>query len=177
MLLRYLAFAAFFLCATSAKATQSQTGDWAAVRMGNQCFVYTQRAASHTSGTLIFSFDPEGFNAAFHYQYTAWPGETEAPWDEDDAVLLEVDGAEIWLGEEMFKDYREGRYVVELTAGFVPDMVLSLLGATDSVSVALDRTRLGETWVYGLFSASGFRETLTQAAEWCSFDPHNLPTP
>ncbi|MCV3270893.1 hypothetical protein [Roseobacter sinensis] len=175
MLHRVLAPAILLLAATAAAATQFQSGDWAAAKMGNRCFVYTERAAPDTSGTLIFSFDVKGFNAAFQYEYTPWPGETDAPWDEEDAVVLEVDGSALWLGDEMFTGYGAGGYVAEMTAGFVPEMLLNTMSAAQSVTVALDRVLLGETWVYGVFSISGFREALARAAEWCSFDPRNLP--
>lgn len=161
--------------ATTVQAVQYEQGNWGAALIGNQCHVYTLASARDTSGTLIFSFAREGYNASFTYEYTPWPGETGTPWDEDDTVVLEVDGAAIWLGDEMFTGWGPGGDTISLTGGFVPDMVMQALSAQETISVALDRSAHGEIWLYGHFSTTGFADTLAQAAEWCGFNPRNLP--
>lgn len=159
---------------TPAVASQFQSGDWSAVAIGNTCFVYTERAAPDTSGTLVFGFGGGGFNATFRYDYQPWPDEQGAPWDADDIVVLEIDGAPLWLSDEMFTG-QDGGYMASMTDGFVPDMVLTAMTATDTITFALDRSAFNETWIYGIFSVFGFRESLEQAAHWCDFDPRNLP--
>lgn len=166
----------FLIWATTASALEFQSGDWRASKIGNTCYIHTQRAAPHTSGTLIFGFGQGGYNASFQYEYTAWPGETEAPWSEDDSVVLEVDGTESWLGDEMFTQVRNGNYVADMASGFVSDMVMNMFSAQNTLTVAFDRPSLGETWVYGVFSPQGFHESMSQAATWCAFEPRNLPS-
>ncbi|MEP2642786.1 hypothetical protein [Roseobacter sp.] len=174
MTLKTLLVLILSLWATASAATQFQSGDWAAAKIGNQCFIYTQRAARDTSGALIFSFGVQGLNAGFRYEYAPWPGDTQAPWDADDIILLEIDGATVWLGDEMMLGDSAVGYAADLTPGFVPEMAQAILGATDTVTVALDRVALGETWTYGVFSPMGFKETLDHARQWCEFDPGNL---
>lgn len=159
----------------AAQAGQFQQGNWGAAMIGNQCHVYSLASARDTSGTLIFSFARDGYNASFTYEYTPWPGETETPWDEDDTTVLQVDGAAIWLGDEMFTGWGPGGDTISMTAGFVPDMVMQAMTARETLSVSLDRSAHGEIWLYGHFSTDGFAESLEQAASWCGFNPRNLP--
>ncbi|MEP1612594.1 MAG: hypothetical protein ABJL72_11820 [Roseobacter sp.] len=162
-------------CATCVAAGQFSSGDWSAAKIGNTCYVYTQRAQSHTSGTLIFGFTKGGYNATFQYEYTPWHGETEAPWSESDAVVLEVDGAEIWLGEEMFPRFWAGNYSAELTTGFVSEMLMTVSTTQSNIAVAFDQSATGEIVLFGNFSPIGFQESLARAAQWCEFEPTALP--
>ncbi|MFT6460413.1 hypothetical protein [Pseudophaeobacter arcticus] len=159
-----------------AHADYFEHGDWATVKIGQVCYVYSLRSAKDTSGTLIFGFLEKGYNASFEYRYAPYPGETGAPWDEDDLVALSVDGEESWLGEEMMSGWDSQGYFTSLTGGFVSEMIGMVRAATDTVEVAFDREKLGERWVYGLFSATGFSATVVKAGEWCQFDPANLPS-
>lgn len=163
------------LLASGASAATYQTGNWAAAKVGQTCYVFTQRAARDTSGALVFSFGPQGHNADFSYEYAPWPGETGTPWDEDDTVTLEIDGQEFWLGEEMFPDEDWRGYAAHMTGDFVPEMIAALLSAQTSVSVNFDRAAHGEVWLYGKFATEGFDATLREAGAICGFDPLNLP--
>lgn len=164
------------LLASGTSAATYQSGNWAAAKVGQACYVFTQRAARDTSGALVFSFGPKGYNAGFSYEYAPWPGETTAPWDEDDTVTLEVDGKEIWLGEEMFPGQDWRGYAAHMSGGLVPEMIAALLAAHSSVSVNFDRAAHGEVWLYGKFATEGFTATLTEAGAICGFDPLNLPS-
>lgn len=157
------------------QAQQFAQDDWAASRIGQVCYVFTTRAARDTSGALIFRFEEHGYNAGFAYEYKPWPGETEAPWDPDDFVLLEVDGEEVWLGEEMFAGQGATGYRADMTSGMVTEMIAGLAAAERSVSFSMERQAKGETWLYGLFSVAGFRETMAEAGALCQFDPFALP--
>ncbi len=159
-----------------ASAATFERGNWAAAKIGQTCHVFTQRAHRDTSGALVFSFGPGGYNAGFTYEYTPWPGETGAPWDEGDFVLLEADGQEIWLGEEMFAALAPNGYVADLTGGLVSEMIAVTLAAQSDISVNFDRTAHGEVWLYGKFATEGFGASLARAGEWCGFDPNRLPT-
>ena len=164
------------LAAAPAFAATFESGNWAAAKIGQACHVFTQRAARDTSGALVFSFGPQGYNASFAYEYAPWPGETGAPWDEGDSVLLEVDGEEIWLGEEMFPGESHHGYRADMTDGFVSEMIAAALGAKSSISVNFDRAAQGEVWLYGKFATDGFAASLARAGEWCGFDPGSLPS-
>lgn len=164
------------LASGPAAAATFESGNWAAAKVGQTCHVFTQRAARDTSGALVFSFGPNGYNAGFAYEYAPWPGETGAPWDDGDFVLLEADGQEIWLGEEMFAGPGPNGYTADLTAGFVSEMIAVTLGAQSSISVNFDRAAHGEVWLYGKFATEGFAESLSRAGDWCGFDPQRLPS-
>ena len=174
-------FTAFFctvslLAVSTASAFTFESGNWAAARVGHACHVFTQRAARDTSGALVFTFHNKGYSSSFGYDYHPWPGETGAPWDEEDFVILAFDGEESWLGDEMFTHQGIGGYGAYMTDGMVPDMISAILNSTSSVEVMLDRSAKGEVWLYGKFSSAGFAENLQRASEWCDFDPHNLPS-
>lgn len=168
--------AAVSLAAFPASAATFESGNWAAAKIGQTCHVFTQRAARDTTGALVFSFGPQGTNAGFAYEYAPWPGETGAPWDEGDFVLLEVDGQEIWLGEEMFAGPGPNGYTAGMTSGFVSEMIAAALGAQSSISVNFDRAAHGEVWLYGKFATDGLAASLTRAGAWCGFDPNRLPS-
>lgn len=172
---RFSLASGFLFLASQVFANQFQQGDWASTKIGNTCFVHTLRSARDTSGTLIFSFLDGGYSASFSYEYTAWPGETEPPWGENDPVILAVDDQATWLAEEVFTGMSSSGYEAAMTAGFVSEMVKLISTAERNISVSFDRADHGEVWLYGLFGTVGFRESLTQAAEWCNFDPANLP--
>ena len=158
-----------------AHADYFEHGNWATVKIGQVCYVYSLRSAKDTSGTLIFGFLEKGYNASFEYRYTPYPGESGSPWDQEDYVVLSVDGSESWLGDEMTTGLDSHGDFASLTAGFVPEIIAMIRAATSNVEVAFDREKLGERWVYGLFSATGFSATVVKAGEWCQFDPANLP--
>lgn len=164
------------ISASSAHAAPFQSGNWAAARIGQTCYVFSLHAARDTSGALVFSFGPGGYNASFAYEYAPWPGENEVPWDADDTVVLEVDGEEIWLGEEMFTGEGTNGYRADMTDGFVPEMIAALQAAQSTVSVNFDRAAHGEVWLYGGFNIDGFSESLTEAGVQCGFDPNHLPS-
>jgi hypothetical protein len=104
--MRFLAIAliASLGFASPAAAQTFSSGDWAASKIGQVCYVFTTRAASDTSGALVFRFENKGYNAGFSYEYAPWPGETGAPWGENDYVALEVDEEVTWLSDEMSTD-------------------------------------------------------------------------
>jgi len=162
--------------ATPVAAQQFGSGDWAASKIGQTCYVFTVRSARDTSGALIFRFQENGFNADFSYEYQPWPGAQGAPWGTDDLVVLEVDGEEIWLGDEMLTAEGPTGYGASMTAGFVPEMIAAISRATNSVAYSMDRQADGEVVLYGLFSNAGFTESIKQAGEWCNFDPAALPS-
>ena len=161
---------------TAASAATYKNGDWAAARIGQTCYVFTQRAARDTSGALVFSFGPGGYNAGFAYEYAPWPGESGAPWDEDDTVILEVDGQEVWLGEEMFPGEGPNGYRADMTGGFVSEMIATLKASQSTVSVNFDRAAHGEVWLYGSFAIAGFAASLAEGGAMCGFDPSRLPS-
>ncbi len=167
--------ASCLLAASTTSAATFESGNWAAAKVGQTCHVFSQRAARDTSGALVFSFGPQGYNAAFTYEYAPWPGEAGAPWDEGDTVLLEVDAQEIWLGEEMFAGPGPNGYVADMTSGLVGEMVAATLAATSTISVNFDRAAMGEVWLYGKFATDGFAASLARAGEWCGFNPTQLP--
>ncbi len=178
-ILSVLAATCLALSPISAPVALAQTyhsGNWAAAKVGQACYVFTQRAARDTSGALVFSFGPGGYNAGFAYEYAPWPGENGAPWDEGDFVILEVDGQEIWLGDEMFPGEGINGYRADMTSGFVAEMIAAIKAAQSTVGVNFDRAAKGEVWVYGLFATEGFAESLTEAGAMCGFDPNRLPS-
>lgn len=176
--MRFLATAliASLSLATPAFAQTFSSGDWAAAKIGQVCYVFTTRSARDTSGALVFRFENQGFNAGFSYEYAPWPGETEAPWGEDDYVVLEIDGEATWLGDEMSTDLGPTGYNASMTSGFVADMIAEINRASNSVGFAMERQSDGETVLYGLFSAAGFAESMASAGEMCQFSPSALPT-
>ncbi|MEL0435905.1 hypothetical protein [Phycobacter sp. K97] len=163
------------LAATGVSAATYKSGNWAAAKVGQTCYVFTQRAARDTSGALVFSFGPGGYNSGFAYEYAPWPGEDGAPWDQDDTVILEVDGQEIWLGDEMLAAEGLHGYRADMTDGFVPEMIAALRASQSTVSVNFDRAAHGEVWLYGSFATEGFSASLSEAGAMCGFDPSNLP--
>ena len=166
------------LAAESALAAGNyfESGNWAAVRMGQSCHLFSQRADRHTSGMLAFSFDQKGYNANFRYEYHPWANDEGAPWDQNsDYVELFVDDELIWLGDEMFFDVNNGRDGASMTAGFVSEMIQATLKSQRGVTFAVHKTTEAETWAYGGFSTDGFAATLKQAGEMCDFDPDALP--
>lgn len=158
-----------------AAAQQFGSGDWAASKIGQTCYVFTVRSARDTSGALVFSFEQQGFNANFSYEYAPWPGETGAPWGQDDYVVLEVDGEETWLGDEMFPLETSSGYGASITSGFVAEMIGEISGASNSVGYSMNLQAQGETVLFGLFSVAGFEQSMAQAGQWCQFDPKALP--
>ncbi|WP_424982741.1 hypothetical protein [Maritalea sp. S77] len=162
--------------ATPAIAQTYSSGDWAAAKIGQVCYVFTTRSARDTSGALVFRFEDKGYNAGFSYEYAPWPGETGAPWGEDDYVVLEIDGEATWLGDEMFTDLGPTGYNASMTSGFVSEMITEINKASNSVGFAMERQSDGETVLYGLFSAAGFAESMANAGEMCQFSPSALPT-
>lgn len=159
-----------------AQAAGFEHGDWATVKIGQVCHVYTLRSSRDTSGTLVFSFLEKGYNPSFEYRYAPYPGETGSPWDANDTVVLSVDGEETWLGDEMTTGWDSHGDFASLTSGFVSDVIAMVRGARTNVEVAFDRAELGEQWIYGQFSAVGFTAAVVKAGEWCQFDPANLPS-
>lgn len=170
-----LALFSLVLTTSAAFAAYFEHGAWATVKIGQVCHVYTLRSSRDTSGALVFSFLEKGYNPSFEYRYAPYPGETGPPWDEADAVILTVDGAVSWLGDEMASGWDSEGDFASLTSGFVSDMIATLRAANGVVDVVFDRTKLGEQWVYGRFSATGFTAVIVKAGEWCQFDPSNLP--
>ncbi|AVX03827.1 hypothetical protein [Maritalea myrionectae] len=161
---------------TSPAAAQTfSSGDWAASKIGQVCYVFTTRSARDTSGALVFRFENQGYNAGFSYEYAPWPGETGAPWGENDYVALEVDGEVTWLSDEMLADLGPTGYNASMTSGFVSEMITELNGASDSIGFAMERQSDGETVLYGLFSPAGFTESMARAGEMCQFSPSALP--
>lgn len=159
-----------------AAAQQFESGDWAATKTDQTCQVFTVRSSKHTSGRLIFRFDNQGFNADFGYEYEPWPGETEAPWGSEDEVVLEIDGEESWLAEEMSPLQNANGYGVFITAGFVQEVISAFGAAQNTVAVLMNRQPQGEKTVYGQFSVSGFSNSMGKASEWCQFTPTDLPS-
>ena len=161
--------------ATSASARHVEAGNWAAVAIGNRCLVYSLHPGRDTSGTLIFAFEKGGYNASFKYEYTPWPGDSGTPWDARDLPVFEVDERATDLGAEMGTWFGQGGYSLELSGGFIPDAVMYIMGA-QQVGIGLERAAHGnELWIYGTFSTDGFSDVLSQAADWCAFDPRGLP--
>ncbi len=171
-----LGMLALVFTTSMAHATYFEHGAWATVKIGQVCKVFSLRSSRETSGTLVFSFMEKGFNPSFEYRYAPYPGETGAPWDEGDTVVLGVDGEESWLADEMSTGWDSYGDFAALTSGFVTDMITSLRAANDIVEVGFDRAQLGERWIYGQFSPIGFTATVVKAGEWCEFDPANLPS-
>lgn len=162
--------------ATTATAATFESGDWGTARIGHACHVFTTRAARHTSGALVLTFYQNGYNASFGYNYQPWPGETEAPWGEDDYPVLALDDETSWLGDEMFKDEGAVGYGMYLTGGMLPDLITSVRKANRAVDAILERSSPNEVVVLGTFSPEGFEPALQKAGEWCAFDPNNLPS-
>lgn len=172
---------ALFLTSTLAAGTTAATAqdysDWEFALIGQTCHVYTNAAARDTSGSLDFTFGPNGFNAGFTYIYRPWPGEeNEPPWDEqNDYVRIDIDNEEIWLGEEMFFGANANSYTADLTSGFVGEMLAAVSTAQQTVDFMVYRAEFDEAWLYGRFSVAGFNDTLAKAVEVCAFDPSRLP--
>lgn len=153
-----------------------EAGNWAAVRMGQSCHLFSLRADRHTSGMLAFTFDQKGYNADFRYEYHPWANDEGSPWDQaSDYVELFVDDELIWLGDEMFLGVNNGREGASMTAGFVGEMIQSTLKSQQGVTFAVHKTAEAETWAYGGFSTDGFAAALKQAGAMCDFDPSALP--
>lgn len=176
--MRYIILALIFGLgfASPAAAQTFSSGDWAASKIGQVCYVFTTRSARDTSGALVFRFEDKGLNAGFSYEYAPWPGETGAPWGENDYVALEVDEEVTWLSDEMFTDLGPTGYNASMTSGFVSEMIAELNGASNSVGFAMERQSDGETVLYGLFSVAGFSESMARAGEMCQFSPSALPS-
>ena len=62
-----------------AHADYFEHGNWATVKIGQVCYVYSLRSAKDTSGTLIFGFLEKGYNASFEYRYTPTRGRAVRP--------------------------------------------------------------------------------------------------
>lgn len=163
------------LASHAASAATFESGNWSAAHVGHACHVFTQHAAKHTSGAIVFTFYDQGYNAEARYDYAPWPGETGAPWTETDYPLLAFDEDVDWLGDEMFADQGPGGYSMHLTGGFVSEFIAAIHATHQSIDVMIERSGANETVVYGRFSPAGFAEALTQASMWCRFDPNNLP--
>ena len=161
----------------TAQANYYESGNWATVRMGQNCHVYSLRADKHTSGVLSFTFADQGYNASFTYEYHPWTNDEGAPWDQNaDYVELYIDDTAIWLGDEMFFGVRDGVDNASMASGLVGEMIDATLTAQRGVSFAVHRTSEGETWTYGGFSTLGFADVIRQAGQTCGFDPRNLPS-
>ncbi|WP_417243260.1 hypothetical protein [Celeribacter sp.] len=171
----FLATLALAVTTQMAHAGYFEHENWATVKIGEICHVFTLGSARDTSGTLIFSFPRNGYNSSFEYRYAPYPGETGAPWGPDDSVVLSFDDEETWIGDEMALERDSHGDFASLTSGFVPEVVTSVRTANHSVDVAIDRVDEGEIWLYGTFSAAGFSAALGKAGEWCQFDPAALP--
>lgn len=176
--MRFLA-TAFTACLGLASPAMAQTfsdGDWAASKIGQVCYVFTTRAARDTSGALVFRFEDQGFNAGFEYEYAPWPGETGAPWSDEDYAVLEIDGEATWLGDEMSTALGPNGYIASMTSGFVSELIAELNGASNTIGFSMERQTDGETVLYGLFSTAGFAQSMNSAGEMCRFDPSALPS-
>lgn len=173
--MRLVLAALLLLVAPPALAQGFSVGDWGAVRIGERCHVFTTRAARDTSGALVFQFSPGGYDAAFYYEYSPWSPDEDMPWDEGDEAILELDGVETWLADEMWLEAWPAGGRGDMTAGFVGDTLAAFAGAQRDIGVLIRRNRLGENWLYGLFSTSGYREAMAAAGEMCGFDPYQLP--
>ncbi|MQQ10224.1 hypothetical protein GFB49_17280 [Epibacterium sp. SM1979] len=159
-----------------AQGNYFESGNWAVVRMGKTCQMFTLRADRHTSGMLSFRFDEQGYNAGFSYEYYPWSNDEGAPWDQSsDYVELYVDDAAVWLGDEMFLGTHMGRDGASMTSGFVGEMIDALSKAKNNISVAVHISAKGETWTYGGFSTDGFTAVAQQAGAMCEFNPSALP--
>lgn len=176
MKLRTLLFSTNLLLAGTAQAATFESGDWGAAKVGHACHVFSTRAARHTSGALVLTFYQNGFNASFGYDYHPWPGETEAPWSEEDYPMIAFDDEGSWLGDEMFTGEDIGGYGMYLTDGMLPDLISSIRTAQQSVDILLDRSAQNEVMLLGRFSPEGFEPALQKAGEWCAFDANNLPS-
>lgn len=169
-------FAASLALAGTTQAATFESGDWGAAKIGHACHVFSTRAARHTSGALVLTFYQNGYNASFGYDYHPWPGETGAPWGEEDYPMLAFDDETSWLGDEMFTGDDIGGYGMSMTDGMVPEVITSVRNAKNSVDIMLDRSAQNEEVILGRFSPEGFGPALQKAGEWCAFDPNNLPS-
>ncbi|OIQ32793.1 MAG: hypothetical protein BM562_03325 [Alphaproteobacteria bacterium MedPE-SWcel] len=155
-----------------------ESGNWASVKIGRSCHVFSLYSAPNTSGFLKFVFDEGGYDATFDYIYLPWSqNEVEPPWDmEQDGVSLYVDNQPVWMGEEMFFFNGEGfTYGATMTSSIVPEVVSSMLAAQNGFGFGVDRAAEGEVWLYGDFSTAGFGQVMDTAGSQCSFNPRALP--
>ena len=162
--------------AGTAQAATFESGNCCAAKVGHACHVFTTRAARHTSGALVLTFYQNGYNAGFGYNYQPWPGETGAPWGDEDYPALAFDDETSWLGDELFKDDGLGGYGMYLTGGMVPDVISSLRNTNRSIDVMIERSSPNELVMLGQFSPEGFEPALQKAGEWCAFNPNSLPS-
>ena len=169
-------FAAGLALSSAAQAATFESGDWGAAKVGHACHLFSTRAARHTSGALVLTFYQNGYNASFGYDYHPWPGETGAPWGEEDYPMIAFDDETSWLGDEMFTGDDIGGYGMFMTDGMVPEVITSVKNAKQSVDILLDRSTQNEEVILGRFSPEGFAAALQKASEWCAFDPDNLPS-
>lgn len=159
-----------------AQGNYFESGNWAAVRMGKTCHMFTLQADRHTSGMLLFTVDEQGYNAGFSYEYHPWSNDEGTPWDESsDYIELYIDDAATWLGDEMSLGNYMGRDGASMTSGFVGEMISTLSNAKQNISVAVHLAAKGETWTYGGFSTDGFAAVVQQASVMCQFNPAALP--
>ncbi|TNJ44474.1 hypothetical protein FGE21_07515 [Phaeobacter sp. B1627] len=155
-----------------------ESGNWASVKIGRNCHVFSLQAAPNTSGLLQFVFGEGGYDAMFDYIYLPWTeNDVDPPWDmEQDSVSLYVDNQPVWMGEEMFFFNGEAfTFGASMTSSIVPEVVASMLAAQNSLGFAVDRAAEGEVWLYGDFSTAGFGQVMDAAGSQCSFNPRSLP--
>ncbi|MEO1092522.1 MAG: hypothetical protein AAFX81_18020 [Pseudomonadota bacterium] len=172
------AFGALLVLCGAADAAAEQEwshGDWHASKNGNFCAIWT---GSDGKGTFSIELDTGGFDASATYLPVWYRGHT-APLRLNDRIALVIDDHETWLSEEMGMVDGEdewGEYYVaaSLTAGFVPELI-DVLKRSDRLDVRRRRSG-GETVTIDDFSLRGFTATLLKIAEWCRFDPADLPT-
>lgn len=162
--------AASLALSNAAQAATFESGDWGAAKVGHACHVFSTRAARHTSGALVLTFYQNGYNASFGYDYHPWPGETGAPWGEEDYPMIAFDEETSWLGDDI------GGYGLFMTDGMVPEVITSVKNAKQSVDILLDRSAQNEEVILGRFSPEGFAAAIQKAGECCAFDPKNLPS-
>jgi hypothetical protein len=148
--------------------------DWRVEVSGSRCLM---RAGGDGEDYLLVGFDKDGYNAAFTYEPLIMRGAPVA-LSKTDEIILFVDGQENWLGEEMFvsegeNEYGEYSIVASLTSGFVYELTM-LLRKSGSLEVR-KRQADGAVSTLATFSLAGFAATYLKAAEWCKFNPDQLP--
>jgi hypothetical protein len=138
------------------------------------------RIATGGDGNDVFSlaFSKGGVDASAQYEpllIRGYPSRLAV----SDSLILIIDGKEHRLGDEMLihegqNEWNEYFIAASLPSGMVPELV-SVLGAASTLELRKELSNPPDAMA--IFSLSGFTATLLKAAEWCSFDAKNLPTP
>ncbi len=128
--------------------------------------------------TFSLSFERGGFNAAAAYEPLTMRGYAPSVVPNDELALL-INRKPHHLGDELSvhegrDEYGDSFVAASIPSGLVGDLIAALKSAS---SLEVQKTEHDKPRTLAAFSLSGFTATLLKAAEWCEFDPQQLPAP